>query len=489
MQQAADRITKLYTEGCNNNESDKPCYVNSVAYIPDKQTFKVDGGVVKIKVIEGTLEDIEVTGTKRLNPSYVRSRISLSKDKPLNLNKVREALRLLLQDPLIENIQVERNDGLTPGGSVLAVKVEEAKTWSVKIDLNNNRQPVIGSFEREVQINQANLLGFGDRLSVAYSNTDGSNGVDASYTLPLNPRNGTLTFKYSSASSDFLYIPSDFSRPSNASGSEAEPEDIEGSFQEYEITYRQPLIQTPTKEFALSLSATHRDSEIVALFNNGMELPLDFPGANENGEIHATILRFIQEWTQRSRNQVFAARSQLSLGIDALDANITDGDPDGEFFAWRGQTQWVRRLARDTLFITRGHLQLADRPLIGSEQIGVGGQSTVRGYRQHQILADNAFLASAELRYPIWRAPQVQGVLQVTPFVDFGTAWNIRDAGRQPLDPDTLASVGLGLLWSQQDGRLRARLDWGIPLVTTDSETDSWQESGVYFSITYNQPF
>ena len=520
LQQAADRITKLYTQGCNNNqsnnqqnnqsnnqsnnqqnnqqnnegnnqlsneannevnnqlndESKKPCYVNSGAYIPAKQTFKADGGDVTIKIVEGILEDIEVTGTKRLNPSYVRSRLSLSKGKPLNLNKVLEALQLLQLDPLIKNLRADLGNGVTPGASVLAVDVTEAKTWSVQVDLNNNRQPSIGSFERKIQVNQANLLGLGDGLSVAYANTDGSNSVDVSYTLPLNPRDGTLTFNYSGASSDVVEEPFDVL-------------DIEGSSQEYGITYRQPLIRTPNKEFALSFSASRRNSDIGFLEAlTGERFPFPSPGADEDGETRATILRFAQEWTQRSANEVLAARSQLSLGIDALNATTDDGDePDGEFFTWRGQAQWVRRLARDTLFIARGNLQLADRPILPSEQIGVGGQSTVRGYRQDQILADNAFLASAELRYPIWRVPQVQGVLQVTPFIDFGTAWNRSQANRSPIEEDSLASVGLGLLWQQE--HLSARLDWGIPLVSIDTEKDSWQENGVYFSIFYNQPF
>ena len=477
--QAADRITNLYTKGCNDNQSKIPCYVNSGAYIPADQTFKVEGGVVKIKVVEGSLENIEVKGTQRLSTNYVRSRLALAKGKPLNLKKLLEALQLLQLDPLIENINAELANGVNPGSSILAVKVREAKTLSAQVNLNNNRQPSIGSFERQIQLSQANLLGFGDGLSVAYANTDGSNSVNASYLIPLNARNGTLTFNYSRAKSEVIEEPFDLL-------------DINGSSQEYGITYRQPLIRTPTKEFALSLSATHRDSDIgflEALI--GERLPYPSPGTDENGKTRATILRFAQDWTQRSNQEVFAARSQLSLGIDALDATINNGEPDGQFFTLRGQAQWVRLLAPDTLFIARGDVQLADRPLLPTEQLGVGGQATVRGYRQDRILADNGFLASAELRYPVLRVPQIKGVLQITPFIDFGTTWNTSNAGREPLETDTLASIGLGLLWQQSD-RLTARFDWGIPLVkdnNDNSEENSLQENGFYFSIVYTQPF
>ncbi|GJD23614.1 surface antigen (D15) [Rivularia sp. IAM M-261] len=474
--QAADKITNLYTKGCNDNNSKEPCYVNSGAYIPADQTFKVDGGIVKIRVLEGRLENINVKGTRRLNSDYVRSRLALGADKPLNLKKLLEALQLLELDPLIQNVKAELATGTTPGGSILAVQVAEAKTFSVQLNLNNNRQPSVGSFERQIQFNQANLFGLGDGLSVAYANTDGSNSVYASYGIPLNPQNGTLTFNYSYASSEVI------EKPFDALG-------IEGTSQEYGITYRQPLIRTPTKEFALSLSATRRESDLGFLETLvGERLPFPSPGADENGQTRATILRFAQDWTQRSSSEVFAARSQLSLGIDALDATINNTDPDGEFFAWRGQAQWVKLLAPDTLFIARADLQLADRPLLPSEQIGLGGQATVRGYRQDRTLADNGFLASAEFRYPVLRVPEIQGLLQVTPFIDFGTAWNTSNAGRGALNPDTLASVGLGLLW-QQNNRLTARFDWGVPLGRVSGEKNSWQENGLYFSIIYNQPF
>lgn len=183
---------------------------------------------------------------------------------------------------------------------------------------------------------------------------------------------------------------------------------------------------------------------------------------------------------------MLAARSQFSFGLDVFNATTNDNAPDARFFSWRGQAQWVRLLAPDTIVLIRAEAQLADRALVPLEQFGLGGQRTVRGYRQDLLLTDNAFSASAELRYPILQAPQLGGVLQITPFVDYGTVWN--SSGNSDSDPNNLVSVGLGLLW--QSNRLNARFDWGIPLVSVDSrDEDSLQEKGLYFSIVYTQPF
>ena len=465
--QVADEITKLYLDAG---------YVTSGAYIPANQTFKKEGSVVTIKVVEGGLESIRVSGTKRLNSSYVRSRLAIATGEPLNQNKLLEALQLLQLNPLINNISADLATGTDPGTSVLEVKVTEAKTRTAQIQLDNNRAPSVGSFQRQIQLNEANLLGLGDGLNIGYSNTDGSDIWNASYTLPVNPRNGTIQFNYSNSSTEVIEEPFDIL-------------EIKGDSQEYGITYRQPVIQTPTKELAFGIAASRRESDIGFLEAiAGERLPYPSPGADEDGETKVTAVRLFQDWTQRSNRQVIAARSQFSVGVNAFDATVNDDAPDSQFLSWRGQAQWVRLLAPETLLLVRGDIQLADRALLPSEQIGIGGQSTVRGYRQDSLLADNGFLASAEIRYPILRVPQINGLLSVTPFIDFGTAWNSSQAGRTPLGNNTIASTGLGLLW-QQNNRLTARFDWGIPLVSVDSDKNSLQENGLYFSIVYTQPF
>jgi hemolysin activation/secretion protein len=108
----------------------------------------------------------------------------------------------------------------------------------------------------------------------------------------------------------------------------------------------------------------------------------------------------------------------------------------------------------------------------------------VRGYRQDFLLTDSGVQASAELRLPVLRVPEIDAVLQVVPFFDFGTGWNADDSSP---DPGSLFGAGAGLLWQQGD-ELSARLDFGVPLVAVDARERTWQESGVYFTVRYS-PF
>ncbi|BAZ28046.1 surface antigen D15 domain-containing protein [Cylindrospermum sp. NIES-4074] len=444
----------------------KAGYINSGAVIAANQTFSRDGGVVKVQIIEGELEEIQVTGTRRLDPNYVRSRLEIATRKPLNRDRLLEALQLLQLDPLIANISAELQAGSRPQQSRLQVQVKEADTFSVNLFTDNNRSSSIGSFRRGMRINQANLLGLGDGLEVAYANTDGSDEIDTSYTLPVNAHNGTIRFTAGVSSTNIIEVPFNSL-------------DIEGKSRTYQLTYRQPIVQKPNRELALGLTFSRQESE-TSLLNERFPLA---PGANNQGETRVSALRFFQEYVQRNPRQVLAARSQFSLGTDLFGTTVNSKGPDSRFFAWRGQGQYVRLLAPETLLILRSDIQLSTNSLLSLEQMGIGGALSVRGYRQDLMLTDSGAIASAEVRIPILRVPEAKGVLQLAPFIDFGVGWNYSGEKPNP-DSNSLLGTGLGLVWQMGDC-FHARLDYGIPLIDVKASDKTLQEQGLYFTINY----
>ena len=100
---------------------------------------------------------------------------------------------------------------------------------------------------------------------------------------------------------------------------------------------------------------------------------------------------------------MIALRSTESIGLDLLGATENSGDvPDGQFFAWLGQAQFARRLfGSDWQLNLRGDVQLTADPLLPIERIAIGGIDTVRGYRENELVVDNGWIASAELRIPL----------------------------------------------------------------------------------------
>ena len=460
--QARSAVTELYTENG---------YITSGALIPPQT---LDSGVVTIKVVEGRLEDILVTVDGRLNEGYVRGRLERATEPPLNVERLLESLQLLQLNPLVENLSAELSAGSRPGLNLLEVEVIEADTFSVDIFADNGRSPSVGTFRRGTEIRERDLFGFGDSISLSYKNTDGSNEGEVRYSLPINSSNGTIDLRFRIVSSEIVEEP--FDRL-----------DIEADSRDFEIGYRQPIYETPTQEFALGLTATRRESDTSLL---GVDFPLSL-GASDDGETRLSVLRFFQEYTERGAREVFAARSQFSLGIDAFDATVNGIAPDSRFFTWRGQVQYLKLLSESenaASLLVRSDLQLAATSLVPLEQFGVGGFESVRGYRQDELLSDNGLFASAEVRIPLLRTANREGTLQLSPFFDVGTGWNNEAEGRTDPDPSTLVAIGLGLAWLQGDD-FSARVDWGIRLIDDNNpDRDSLQENGVYFSVRWS-PF
>lgn len=436
-------------------------YITSGAFLPE-QSF-TDGGIVQIQVIEGLLETLEVRGLKRLKDKYIRDRMALRLGRPLQQTEIVEALQLLQLDSLIEAVNAELLAGSGPGFSILVLTVEEAPAWSGGFSINNYLSPSVGSEQINPYVSYTNLLGVGDRFDASYSLSRGVNSYDFNYTVPITPQDGTVNFRLATGNSRVI---------------EAGFGDlgIRGESRTMSLGIRQPLIKTPNTELALGLSFDLRRSQtfifddVKTFFSRGTEDSL--------GESRVSVVRFSQDWLQRSPNRVLAARSQFSLGIDAFDATINDLGIDGEFLSWSGQFQWVQRLPEDRLLITRVSGQLTPDPLLPLEQFSLGGVRTVRGYRENQLVLDNGLTASLELRLPLSAIPNE---LQLTPFIEGGLGWN---SGEDAGNVEELASIGVGLQW-QIEPDLRLSLDYGYPLIEPDFVEDTLQEYGVYISLNW----
>jgi hemolysin activation/secretion protein len=461
--EARSRITELYVDRG---------YITTGAYVPE-QDFQ-DGADVQIAVVEGSLESIAIEGNGRLSSGYLRSRIANAGKTPLNREQLLEGLQLLRLNPLLSNLSATLEGGTRPGQSALTVKVQPAPSFDAQFSLNNHRSPSVGSFKRGVQLTEGNFLGFGDRLTVGYSNTPGSSALDLGYDLPMTPQDTTLSFNLGTSGSDVIEKPFDVL-------------EIESKSRYYEIGIRHPLQRSTTSEVAMGLTFSHRASETRLGFENIGPFPLSV-GADDQGRTKVSALRFFQELTKRSDKQVLAFRSQLSLGLNAFNATNNSGNtPDSQFFSWRGQAQWVKLIGNDAdaLLLLRADAQFADRPLLSGEQFGLGGNDSVRGYRQDALLTDNGLFASAEVRLPIARIAKWNSTLSLAPFLEFGHGWN-RD--RANPEVSTLFSGGVGLRW-RMGNQLTAKLDWGIPFKSLKSaEKSSLQENGLYFSLLWN-PF
>jgi hemolysin activation/secretion protein len=364
----------------------------------------------------------------------------------------------------------------------LHLRIDEALPFALALEFNNHHAPAVRAERGQFTVAHRNLTGYGDTLSVLVGGASEHNlWLDASYSLPLNPQDTTASLQYQRDHS--LVTEAPFDRL-----------DLQGRSEIFRVSLRHPVYRTLQRELALSLHGEHLSSKTT--FFGGAAVPT--PGA-EDGSATMTALRLTGEWTDRTLNQVIALRSQFSLGVDLFGATInTVADdlttpeqnesvvPTGRFFAWLGQVQWVRRFTpNDMQLLLRLDAQVSKDPLFPLEQIAIGGRFSVRGYRENQLVRDNAVLLSLESRFPLIRRRRWAEFLQIVPFVDFG--WGQNRNVFTP-SPNALASVGVGVRWAARwtavvPIRLQFEVFWGQKLVDVSTAGGNLQDKGLHLQV------
>ena len=428
-------------------------------------------GIIQIRIIEGQLEKINVEGTQRLNPNYIRSKIAQGVTVPLNARKLEDQLRLLLLDPLLSNVVPTLQAGSAEGKSILTVSVKEAPPFSGNVSFDNLSPSSVGSERVGVNLNYRNLTGIGDELAGSYyrSLTGGSNIASFSYRVPLNAQDGSLQLR------------ADINR-NRITESPFDAFEIKGASEQYEITYRQPLRRSTREEFALSFGFAFQSGQTF-LFNN---LPTPFGiGPDQDGVSRTSVIKFGQDYVLRDQQGSWSLRSQFSLGTGLLNATQNPGAiPDGQFISWAGQIQRAQRLSDHQLLIAQLDLQLTPDSLLPSQQFVIGGGQSVRGYRQNARTADNGVRFSIEDRIAINRDKSGTPTLQIAPFIDLGSVWNVKDNPNLLPRQTFLLGAGVGVLW-QPMPNFNLRLDYGLPIVNLSDRGKNIQDSGFYFSLNY----
>ncbi len=444
-------------------------YITSGAIIPDQD---VVAGAITVQIIEGSLSRIDVEGNEWFRTGYLRDRVERGARTPLAIAPLQERLQFLQQDSRIERVNAELRPGERRGESILNLRVKEASPWKAWLEFNNFSTPVVGAERGLATIAHHNVTGHGDPFSFTYGRSQGVNPIiDTSYSLPLNRYDTTLTGSY--RRNDFLVISPSFRSLNINSESE-----IIG------FTLRQPIYRTLTDEFAVAITGERLSNKVTSIFDTAGLPSLFIPGSSDTGVSSVSALRFVQEYVHRTSTSVIAARSRFSVGLDVLSATNNSGPlPDGQFFSWLGQVQGVRRVDDwwGVQLLGQMSLQLANDRLFPLEQISAGGRFSVRGYRENTLIRDNAFLASVESRFPLLSYVTGEPLLQFAQFVDLGRAWNAK--GGTP-DPQTLASVGLGLRWSiLPKDRARFELYWGLPLNHVTHPPGNLQDHGIHLQF------
>jgi hemolysin activation/secretion protein len=199
-------------------------------------------------------------------------------------------------------------------------------------------------------------------------------------------------------------------------------------------------------------------------------------------------VRLLGDYLRRGVDQVVAVSATLTHGLDGTGAGAGLTPPKQGFNALLVQVNYARRLSADGLeFRARLSGQLTDSTLYSGERFSAGGETTVRGYRENLVLADEGVIASVELGRPLrlTRAPNGGaafdwGAFAVTGFIDAAALRNSED----PQPERKLASLGAALAWTPSDA-FAAQLTYGYALTRPPATgARNIQDEGLSFRVT-----
>lgn len=142
-------------------------------------------------------------------------------------------------------------------------------------------------------------------------------------------------------------------------------------------------------------------------------------------------------------------------------------DSESNFIYLRGDLSRQQDLPRGFQIFLKAQGQVSDEPLVNSEQFSVGGQDTVRGYLESEVLGDDAIVGSVEFRSP--QLAQTIGA-DVNDWRAFLFSDNAHASILDPLPEQqadfNLASVGAGTR-IELVNHLNGSVDVAVPLLTS----------------------
>ncbi|WP_041238492.1 ShlB/FhaC/HecB family hemolysin secretion/activation protein [Gloeothece citriformis] len=429
----------------------------------ETQNIDVDKGVAYYSALEESVDlQIQSHGLRR---SYISARIKRFLHPPLSQKNLYEAINLLRQNPLIEDLKVDlwQTEG---NKSILSLDIKAAPQWNLSSEANTDENDDVGASGILVSLLNRNLAGGGESILTEYKVTEGLERWLISLSIPVNSKEGRIELAYQQANSQLI-------------NGFFEPFDIRNDSSIVSVGFSQPLILTPNSTFELGLSIEQRESRSFVLDD------ILFSQAE------LSALRFKQVYLKRSTQDALIGISQLSLGW----VNFNQGqENNSNFFHWQGQLQWERNLNNaNTKFYVRLASQMASKSLPPFEGCAIGGRNgdrfsfgnNNRAYTTNGRIGDSCLAATMELRFPVY--VDDNGQLQLVLFGDLGYVWNL--GAQQPLSPQFLASTGVGFRYQLNDSLL-VQVNYAIPLSGVGTLTgDSLKRQEVSGSVRYGVKF
>ena len=430
-------------------------YQTVAVSIPPQQ---VKDGVVVLQVTEAKVGRLRVKGSRYFSLDQIKEQApSLAEGTVPNFSKVTEDIVALNQIP-DRRVTPALRAGAAPGTVDVDLNVEDTFPLHGSLELNNRRSKDTTRHRVNASLRYDNLWQLGHSLNLGYQvapeRPDDAQVFSASYLarIPSIPSLSLLAYGVKQ-NSDVATLGG-----INVVG--------RGEILGARALYTLP--NTPGFFHTLNVGIDYKHfDEGVSLSGEKLDIPITY---------YPVTASYGATWQdEEAVTQVNAGVTShfRGLGSDTEAFDMKRYKSNGSFIYFRGDASHTRELPGDAQVFGKVQGQLANKPLVSSEQISAGGLDTVRGYFESQALGDNGVIGSIELRSP--SLPGAFGLGSELPFINEwrvyafaeGAALSIHEPLEEQKSSFNLASVGVGSRMKLLD-YLNGSVDLGFPLVKQD---------------------
>ena len=476
LQGIADEITRFYRERG---------LIIAQAIVPAQE---VQNGVVSLRVLEGSLEDVQVEGNGDYKAKVIEGPFRRLRGQPITQEGIERAL-----------LDVQGFPGLTVfgtftsgdelGNTDLVVKVREEDRFYFTPSVDNYGSEFTGEYRAMLDFTFNNLFGVADQV----------NGYILQTFEPDNGTYGGLNFNFPFGRNAIGFGGS--TNQFDVGGLEALTDlGVEGEVVQADIYWDYTFangrffgaggrLGVATKKATTEIPGFESNQMVVISEDNlaVASLAFDFFAASRKGR-GFTIGSFVADI---GMPDTLGSMDGSGVGGDALSSRLGgDGErAGGSFEKYKFNLQHLRRLGTNNSLLLRVDGQYTDDILVSLEQYSIGGPQNVRAYPVAEALVDTGTSATLEwiINAPGFSDKTTKGnrtwgeIFQVSLYADYayGELNNPRVNEEPTVD---YSGFGLGLQFNVP-GKLYARFDVASPIGSREATND--RDPQYYFRMSF----
>lgn len=435
----ADLITFEYRKQGN---------VTSIAYLPPQ---KVSNNLLQIVVAEGRVGSIKIEGNKWFSEDLLRRYLDVQRDDLFNYDVLRENLNFVNENQDI-NTRVVLERGEDAGTTDVYLKVDDSFPLHATYGYSNYNSRFVERWKHMAELKATNFLGLGHiaTAEMQLGEAERYQLYSVRYLAPLTSRH-RLGLNY-------VHL-------NQRLGREVGDSEIKGKGNIWSLFYAYRLFDTQNFTMNITPGFEYKDIQNEVLGS-----------VNSEDNVRIAKIGFDLDYTDNFRGRTIITQ-EFDFGLKDIFGGMSGGavgssrtGAGGDFFRSATNFARIQNLPYDLSVMTKGTIQLSDDNLVSSEQLFIGGPTTVRGYPVSEHGGDSGYNVLTELYIPPyglskdWMIPYTEtswyDSLRFLVFFDWGLV-NTNDPQIGETAQEDIFSFGPAIRFNIPN-RLSVSLDLGI---------------------------